>query len=303
MSTIRATPGPPDRPQRDPFFYGWREVYTKDEHGRCQRVLQPLTPEDVLHPQEGDYVTQNPDHDWDCDYLRDVIRYQVKDKPDTLVFHDVKIFWDVPGLEGEGHSPDLSLIRKVQQPHRRRESFHVAREGVRPELIIEVTSPSTRDVDLNDKKREYWLAQVPVYVIVEEYFRRGKRHLRILPFQRGPRSYRRQRLNARGRFRLEAVQLWIGQENGRVALYDAQGKRLEGYDELAEARKQVAQSLEQEAEARKQVEQSLEQEAEARKRAQQSLEQEAEARRKAEEELARLQVELRRLRGEEGTPS
>ncbi len=278
MSTIRSNPGQADRPQPqgNPFFYGFRDVVSTDEQGKHKVERQALTREDVLHPREGDHVTQNTDHDKDCDYLCDVVRAQVRQEPATVVYHDVLINWGIPGLGG--HGPDLVLFRGLRDPQRRRDSFNVAEEGVRPELIIEVTSPSTRAGDLNDKVREYFQAQVPVYVILDEQFRRGQRRLRIIPYRRGPRAYRRQRLDARGWFWLEAVQLWLGQENGRAALYDAQGHRLEGYVEVVE---------------------TLQREAEARRQAEQARDREAEARQTAEQENARLQAELRRLRGEE----
>ncbi len=192
MSSIRATPGPPDRPQpdRDPYFYGWRDVVIRDEKGR-RVVRQPLTREDALHPHEGDCMPQNRDHDRDVTYLRDVLVTQLQGEPTTLVAHDLLILWGVPGLKN--HSPDLVVIPDAPLPHPR-DSFDVAAAGVRPQLIVEVTSPSTHDLDLNDKRRQYWQAGVPVYVIVEEQFRRGRRHLRILPYRRGPRAYRRQRL-------------------------------------------------------------------------------------------------------------
>jgi len=217
-------------------------VATTDEKGRRRWVQQPLTREDVLHPQEGDHVTQNRDHDDDCDYLRDVLRTKLQGEPTTLVGHDLLVRWDVPGLGA--HGPDIVVIRKVPLPLPR-DSFDVAAAGVRPELIIEVTSPSTRDVDLNDKRRAYWRAGVPVYVIVEEQFLHGQRQLRILPYRRGPRAYRKQRLNARGWFWLEAVELWLGQENGRVALYDAQGQRMLSHRELSNALEQTQQRAQQ----------------------------------------------------------
>ncbi len=245
MSTIQATPGQPDRPeaQRDPFFYGWRDLVTTDEHGRRRRVRQPLTRDDVLHPREGDHIVQNTDHNEDCDYLYHVIKRRTRGQQGILVAEDLGIIWDIPGMQG--HSPDLTVYQDVQDPERRFDTFNVAQEGTRPVLIIEVTSPSTHDVDLNDKRREYFQAGVPVYVIVEEYFRGGGRHLRILPYRRGPRAYRRQRLDARGRFWLEAVQLWLGQENGRVALYDAEGNLLENTVVTAADRQEAEQRVHQ----------------------------------------------------------
>jgi Uma2 family endonuclease len=292
MSTIRATSGPPDRPPpgSDPFFYGWRDVVIKDEKGR-RVVRQPLTREDVLHPREGDVMPQNRDHDADCAYLHDVLGTQLHGEPTTLVGHDLLILWDVPGLGN--HSPDLVVIPDVPLPHPR-DSFDVAAAGVRPQLIIEVTSPSTHDVDLNDKRREYWLAGVPVYVIVEEQLRRGRRQLRILPYQRGPRAYRKQRLT-RGRFWLEAAELWLGQENGRVALYNAQGQRMLSYREqhnaLGQADQRVAAAAQEATQAKQEAIQAKQRATEAEHQATQAKQRATQA----EEQVAQANQRTARL--------
>jgi Uma2 family endonuclease len=76
-----------------------------------------------------------------------VLRYRYRDDGSAAVFYDVGIFWDAPGIKN--HSPDLSLIFGVKQ-QKEWKTFHVRTEGVRPALIIEVTSPDTR---VNDLKR------------------------------------------------------------------------------------------------------------------------------------------------------
>ena len=52
------------------------------------------------------------------------------------------------------HSPDLSVIFGVKE---RKDwiTFDVKTEGVRPRLIIEVTSPATRSNDLVKKVQQY----------------------------------------------------------------------------------------------------------------------------------------------------
>src|SRR6476659_6408684 len=66
MSTV---PRPSKRPraptEADPFFYGWRDVWQANGHGGKTLVRLPLTEEDILHPQEGDFVVQNTPHDLD----------------------------------------------------------------------------------------------------------------------------------------------------------------------------------------------------------------------------------------------
>jgi Uma2 family endonuclease len=254
-------------PKDNPYFYGWREVPSTDERGRPSYVLQPLTEEEILHPRLGDHVTQNPPHAEDAIYLKYVFTAQVSTIPGAQVFFDALIVWDIPGL-GD-HSPDVMVVFGAQQ--RDRESFNVAEEGVRPELIVEVTSPATRNNDLNRKPGEYWRARVPYYVIVDATRRRGKRYLTLIGYQRGARRYRRMKPDAQGRLWLESVRLWLGQENERVVCYDEQGQRVETFTEVQQARqaaKELAAQQQERAEA-------------------------------AEERLRQMEAELRRLRGEE----
>src|SRR3954469_16795205 len=139
------------------YPYGWRYVETvlPDGSVRCEQV--PLTLEDVLHPQEGDQVTHSDVHQRICDYLFDVFRGLVATMPGAVVLNDVRVAWDTPELKG--HGPDLAVIFGVRE-RKNWSTFDVAAEGVRPVVLVEVTSPETRSVDLFSKLEEYDLAGV-----------------------------------------------------------------------------------------------------------------------------------------------
>jgi hypothetical protein len=266
MSTVRKPRRPRDPRQDDPFFYGWRDVYRVGPKGRKEHVQVPLTRDDVLHPQEGDHIVQNDVHWDDVFYLHGVMKAQLAADATALVLSDVGIFWDVPGLDH--HCPDVAVIFGIRHRHRY-DTFQVAEEGVRPALLIEVTSPATRQTDLRDKRRDYYRAGVPYYVIADEQLRRDQRTLRLLGYRRGRRGYERLALDRLGRLWLEPVGLWLGQGAGRIACYDAQGHRLSDYP----------------------------QERQARLEAERAREAEAQARATAEERIRQLEAELRRLRG------
>jgi Uma2 family endonuclease len=260
MSTVPKRRRSRDPGQDDPFFYGWRDTYRIGADGRKEYVQVPLTPQDVLHPQEDDHIMLGDAHDDDTSYLKDVLKIQLSPDETALVFSDLGIYWDIPKLGH--HSPDITVIFGIRRVRRNWTSFYVAREGVRPSLLIEVTSPSTRQIDLHDKRREYYQAGVPYYVIADEQIRRGQRSLRLLGYRRGRRGYERLALNRQGRLWLEPVGLWLGQEDGRLVCYDAQGQRLGNYTAVDQARQAEAQ-----------------------------------ARAAAEEHVRQLKEELRRLRG------
>jgi colicin import membrane protein len=264
----------PRQPKNDPYRFGWRDVPRIDECGREHFDMVPLTEEDILHPELEDHVTQNMPHQVDCAYLFGTFQIALSGRAGALVVADHKVIWDIAGMGS--HGPDIAVVFGVQPERVRPESFDVAEHGVRPELIIEVTSPATRRNDLRVKPAEYWQCGVQYYVIVEEVPRHRQRQLRIIGYRRGKRGYRQMRLNARGWLWLETVQLWLGQENGRVVCYDKQRKPIVDRVQAEQERQQAEQRAEQEAQLR----------AEAEQRAAQAL-----------TEVARLQEELRRLRG------
>jgi colicin import membrane protein len=286
MNIIRkpSDAGPPPPPKDNPYRFGWRYLPRVDERGRQQYDMIPLTEEDILHPRLDDHVTQNQPHIVDFVYLFYTFKLVLRHRADALVLGDHLIKWDIPGMRG--HGPDIAVVFGIQPNEVRPDSFDVAQHGVGPELIIEITSRSTRRNDLTVKPGHYWRCQVPYFVIVDQLprQRQGQRQLRILGYQLGKRAYRQMRLNARGRLWLETVQLWLGHEDGRVVCYDKQGQPIADRQEEAQARLEAEQRAEQEAQARREAEQQLHQ-------AMQQAEQ-------AQSEVARLQQELRRLRGE-----
>jgi colicin import membrane protein len=228
------------------YQYGHRWVELRDQRGRKIWAQQALTLQDVLHPQLGDMIAASDAHYLECNYLYSVLRAWLADQPGVVVLGGCRIHWDVAKLQN--HCPDIAVIRGAGQvdcfvP------FDVATEGVRPELIIEVTSPNSRKLDLVTKRRQYHQAGVPWYAIVDERCAKGQRQLRLLGYRRGARSYQPLPLNGKGRLHLQAVDLWLGQEHGRVALYKPSGERLGDYMEVDRAWKAEVQAR-QAAEAR-----------------------------------------------------
>jgi hypothetical protein len=268
MSTVRKPHADPPAPQsEDPFRYGWRYVRRPGANGREEHVQVPLTLEDVLHPQEGDFIVDNQAHADDCIYLRGAFEAQLADDPHAVVLFDCRVAWDVPGVKPMG--PDVAVVFGVRQ-RRRWPTFYCAKEGSRPELVIEVTSPDTRKTDLEAKRRLYYQARIPIYVILDEEREVEPRPLRLLAFRRGTRGYVNAPLDKKGRFWLEAVHLWLGIEEGRAVCYNRRGQRIGDYTEVSQARAAAE-----------------------KKAAKESHRAEA-----AEAQLRALEKELRRLRGE-----
>jgi Uma2 family endonuclease len=287
MSTV-PKPQRPRKPKAaaDPFRYGWRYVEKKGSNGRVEFDQIPLTVEDVLHPEEGDVILESDEHDNDCVYLKTVFKARLAHDGTAVVLSDCRVAWDVPGVRP--HGPDITVVCGVRQ-HKPWSTFDVAQEGVRPQLVMEITSPETRDNDLKDKRREYYRAGVEYYVIVDQYSHRGGRKLRLLGYRRGKRGYEKLPLSPEDRLWLPPVELWLGIEDGRVVCYTPQGERIGDYTEIDQARQAEAQ-------ARQAAEQQAQAEAQARQAAEQQARAEAEARAAAEERIRELEAQLRRQR-------
>ena len=55
--------------KKDPYPYGWREAIRTLPNGTEVLERTPLTLEDILHPQVGDYRMHDEEHERFCNYL------------------------------------------------------------------------------------------------------------------------------------------------------------------------------------------------------------------------------------------
>jgi Uma2 family endonuclease len=208
-------------PADDPFYYGWRyvtRVHRENGEEWEETVQVPLSYNDMLHPEEGDIVTHTPLHHRIRAYLVAVIEAWARSQPQlVVVLPDVRIEWDIPDLQA--HGPDVAVIFGVRE-RQNWGTFSVAKEGVRPALIIEVTSPKTRKGDLIDKVDEYALAGVPLYVIVDFMQRPGRSVARLLGYRLVNDVYEVLAPNEDGWLWLEPIRLWIAIEGDQVVCYD-----------------------------------------------------------------------------------
>ncbi len=280
----------------DRFAYGWRYVRRTLENGAEVVEQVPLTRADLLHPQEEDVILHSSEHERTCTYLQNVLEARLATDPTAVVLRDVRVAWDVPDVQPLG--PDIAVILGVQA-QKNWSTFDAAVEGVSPALIIEVTSPETRSLDLIDKVDEYDMAGVPLYVIVDLYRRRGHTRIRLLAYHQSSDGLTPLTPDERGWFWLEPVGIWIGTQADRAVCYDAAGNPLDDYVSVSAARI-AAENRAMAAEARAVAAENRAMAAEARAVAAEARADRAEAQMAAfETRLQALEAELRRLRGEE----
>ena len=250
------------------FEYGWRLVRRKGPSGQTEWERIPLTLRDVLHPQFGDVHVVSDPHTDDCTYLRTVLKERYAGNRSVAILSDCGIFWDGPV---EHHSPDLAVVFGVKR-RKAWQSFDVAKEKVRPVLIIEVTSPKTRVNDVATKVQEYAQAGVTYYVIADDRRTRGRRRLELISYRLERGKYQKVRLDDQGRAWLESLELWlavrVNPETGadRLALIDpSSGLEIGDYTAISRALKEAEARAAAEADARVLAEACAAAEAEARR--------------------------------------
>jgi colicin import membrane protein len=241
-TTIAAVPAP-----SDPYVYGWRDIRITLANGEQQWQRVPLTLADVLHPQEEDMLMPTEEHERWRNYLYSVMTALLMDEPMAVVLSDTNVAWDVPDIKP--HRPDIAVIFDVRQP-KNWSTFDVREEGTRPALIIEITSPKTRNVDLEDKFDEYEQVEVPFYVIIDIRQRRRGVTRELKGYRLTPTGYGVVQPNEQGWLWLEPVSAWLAITDGAIACYDQAGNRLENYAALTKAKKQAEARAQEEAHAR-----------------------------------------------------
>ena len=210
-------------PEPDPYLYGERYVRVEHPDGSEAFDTVPLTLEDVLFPKVGDFIPNGVEHFDDLAYLRGVFECQLREDPSAKVLTRCGVDWNLPGVRPI--CPDTVVFTGV----RRRINwsvFDVAAEGARPELVVEVTVPWTRQLDLGPKLDIYRRAKIPFYLIADNPRWEERRTLELIGYRYAPRAYRRVAPDQRGRIELEAVRLSVGLISDRYGGY----RRLRCYD-------------------------------------------------------------------------
>ncbi len=240
-----AAPRRPHQPAKvDPFRFGWRFVkQTTPEGDEIERQV-PLTEEDVLHPQEEDFIVNTDRHDRIAVYLKLAGTTRCADRKDILVVGNLRVDW--ASKHGWAHGPDVAVFKAAKASWRDdMGTLHVAKMKAKPLLVVEATSPSTRGNDFGHKLREYYLVNVPVYVIIDIPYDGEAGDIQLFGFQAGKSQYEPMLKDDQGRLWLEALGLWLGVADGDVFLEDAAGNRLPDYETLVRQNKKLTQELEQ----------------------------------------------------------
>ena len=218
----------------DPWKYGWRYVKRVDAEGKEHLDQVPLTLEGFLYPEEGDFRVETVAHVEDCQYLYAALRQHLRSRTDAIVLCDCRIDWG--GDEVRPLGPDVAVFFGKQGHSRTAGTFYREDFEARPVFVIEVTSPSTRNKDVDDKVDLFWRARVPLYLIVDSTNDEGAdvREMELIGYQAGLKGYERIEPDAQGRFQLTPLSLWLVAKNGKAVLQTENGEDVGDYLALAE---------------------------------------------------------------------
>jgi Uma2 family endonuclease len=177
-------------------------------------------------------------------------------------------------------APDVLVARVPDRPHT---SYDVAEEGVFPQFVLEVVSPSSTQRDQVAKREAYRILGAQEYALFTP--RLGEPST-LAGYRRGPEGeWLDWQTDADGRLWSEVLALYLIRQDEQIRAQTPEGRLLPTYEELQEER-------EREANARRQAEAEREREANARRQAEAEREREAEARRRLEAEIERLRRRL-----------
>lgn len=125
------------------------------------------TDPDSFYPSsDGRPVGETPIHFRNSLQLFDMLEWRFAAEPQVYVAGNMFVYY-VPGDRLKHVSPDLFVVFGVPK-NKRRKSYRIWEEGKSPDLVVELTSVSTQEEDIDDKKWIYRdLLKVREYILFD----------------------------------------------------------------------------------------------------------------------------------------
>ncbi|NJO41541.1 MAG: Uma2 family endonuclease [Cyanobacteria bacterium CRU_2_1] len=178
-----------------------------------------------------------------------------RDRTDFFIGANLTIYFSRQQLRNRDfRGPDFFLVKQTQK--RPRKSWVVWEEdGKYPDLIIELLSDSTANVDRTLKKALY-----QDRFRTSEYFWFSPDDMELMGYRLAGQTYQTIAPNPAGLFWSETLELYLGVHNQQLRYFSPQGQLVQTPTEDAEAAQQQAEQARQQAEqARQRAEQLVEQ--------------------------------------------
>jgi len=205
-------------------------------------LTQPrVPPAEVIYPEsDGKPLAETDIHQNQIIYLREALKEHFREQPQVYVSSDIFVYY-VEGDTRQSVAPDILVVKGVEKKNRRYYQTWV--EGKAPDVVIEITSPSTRYID--DKEKPLLYRRLGVL----EYFQYDPKGKYLKPALRG------RRLHSQGHYEsMSMVQgldgsviltstvlgLQLRLESGKLRLFDPHTMEyLETYSESVHSRRQA----------------------------------------------------------------
>ncbi|MDZ7363538.1 MAG: Uma2 family endonuclease [candidate division KSB1 bacterium] len=266
--------------------------------------------EEYLPESDGKPMAETDRHRDQMVDLLHALQEHFRENPQVYVSGNIFVYYLDENGDRQSVSPDILVVFGVEKKERR--IYKIDEEGKGPEVVIELTSPSTKVEDLVTKHYIYANLGVREYFLFDPYGETAQPPLRGFRLKGG--EYVPIAGNV---LTSEVLGLVLKVEENELRLYhpetserlrtpaeaEAARREAEAARQQAEAARQQAEAARQQAEAARQQAEAARQQAEAarreaevaRRQAEALAEKESAARQAAETELARLQKELAKL--------
>ncbi|MCP4655509.1 MAG: hypothetical protein GY856_08835 [bacterium] len=281
-----------DDAETDPYYYGWREQWEQTPDGGEKLHRTPLTYDDLLDPQEGDFIAEDTIHRRVVEDVANILERRYHAEPTVAVWSNLKILFEIPGLTS-GPGPDICVVAGVRDRGRQRRSFAYGKEPGELRLVIEVVSKSSVRKDYRDLLKIYAPLGVEEYLAIHPLGFYVDGPFRLQGWRLDPHGGQLEPIapNSQGRIPSQTTGVVFGRGAGGwgVGLWDAAtGERLRTSEE--------ARALE--LEARLKAEERAEQEAAARLKAEEDKQQAERRCREMMAEVEQLRAQLPRREGD-----
>jgi Uma2 family endonuclease len=184
----------------------------------------------VRYPtSDGKPMAETPLHRQDMNYLIEALQELFPDELFIDVTGNILLYYE-EGNPKRCVSPDVMLTTGIQK--RARDVYLLWEEGKGPDLVIEVTSRSTRSKDMGKKKGLYeQVLKVQEYVLYDprqEWIKEGLRAYRLVEG-----TYEPVEVSELGRWQCEVVPVELRLEDGRIRVVDPRtGRKVLRREEL-----------------------------------------------------------------------
>ncbi len=301
MPTSSATMDAPTEVRHQAMDDSRTPALTKEELF-AQKIIRELEELELVF--EDGIPMESPWHRFQMNLLIELTHCHLSPREDFYVGGNMFIYFSLQQVRNKDYrGPDYFTVLGVDGT-KERDGWVVWEEGGRyPDLILELLSPSTRQLDLVTKKRLYQdVFRTPEYVCY------GREGAELMGWRLTNGGYHPMEVNSEGRLWSETLGTFLGPRQEKrmgieaqwLRLYDSRGNLVptaaEAEKERAEAEKERAEAEKERAEAEKVRADMAEKAARAeRERAEAAEQATLEERERAETERERLLARIREL--------